>query len=131
MIELTKTLLTKALASIKAEPEKWDQQDWVVIPGKMWLDNSVEDEISETTNPSCGTTLCLAGWMSHHLEDKDAFGSYMAQGYDLGTALSEVLSSAGESETVLESLEKLFFITSPDSLEDFLKDVEAALGVSL
>lgn len=131
MIELTKTLLKKAVASIKAEPEKWDQKDWIMSLDRPGWTLSRAEEIEEITNPSCGTTLCLAGWMSHHLDNKDAFVSHLTHEDDVGTALLKVLRSAGESKTVLESLGKLFFILYPDSLDDFLQEAEAALGVSL
>lgn len=54
--------LLRTLATIEANPEKWDQTNWVSVDG-VGVNDYDDAEFTLATAP-CGTAFCFAGWTS-------------------------------------------------------------------
>lgn len=53
-----------ALRSIEAEPQAFDMQDWIRDVGHHFV------LLPDQSPVSCGTTLCVAGWIAHNAGHK-------------------------------------------------------------
>ena len=56
-----KELLLKAKASILAEPEHFDMNQWISCPGMR-----DGEFLASKQEPDCGTTMCIGGWVAFH-----------------------------------------------------------------
>jgi len=119
-------LIRASIDSIKANPETWDQDNWVRGPEDF---KAVGDPV-----PSCGTTYCLGGWMmlydgwKHDLK----WGTHWTKGGAVveepwGDILAEmVYTDQGESTPELNDS---IFSTRHDSLELLIEKIEGDLDI--
>lgn len=120
-------LIRAALKGIKAQPETWDQKNWVKTP----KDYTFWEDV-----PACGTTYCLGGWMMLY----DGWGHRRSAPYTnvwfkgdqlIEDPFTDYLSSLIEGyEDERSGLRGTIFATELDTIEKLVDRIESDLEIN-